>query len=280
MLFQELSCAQVLGLVSTVKLEPAEQTKWTVVHRRNICTERHKFHCSYLLIRNRAEIFKESRIVQTSEKTRKSGKKIEIFCRIYNIMGWLSLTSVLVDPLPLPPSEFVSFFLPPPPYPLADVIFGRPLVNKSYPKHIWIREQSIERTIWSITFTSARCRFWSLKRPISRHYELDRYVRKPPKNILLRHWFRLVIVHENFCFQLHRITDSYSVCGGYSPGFWFVSVLHGMDCSTGQDRANFEEPIADEKISSLSKCNHKLVTELTEVAWHACFSSVSEVHYF
>ena len=114
MLFQELSYGQVLGLVSTVKLEPGEQTKWTVVHRRNICTERHKFPCSHLLIRNRPEIFKESRIVQTSEKTRKSGKNRD-FYGIYNIMGSLSLTSVLVDASPSPhqSSSAFSFSLPP-----------------------------------------------------------------------------------------------------------------------------------------------------------------------
>ena len=41
-------------------------------------------------------------------------------------------------------------------------------------------------------------------------------------------------------------------------GLQFVVVLHGTDCITGQDRANFEEPAADGKISSLSKSKSQI----------------------
>ena len=103
--------------------------------------------------------------------------------------------------------------------------------------------------MWSITFISACCRPWSLKRPISRNRELDRFVRKPQKCF----------------FHRHKMFSSL--------------VLHDMDCSSDQDMANFEESAADGKISSLSKSNHKIVTELIEVDWNVYFSSVSEIHY-
>ena len=74
---------------------------------------------------------------------------------------------------------------------------------------------------------------------------------------------------------LYQVAQNSRSIWKYSHGFRFVLVPHGTDCSKGQDMANFEEPAADGKISSLSKSNRQLATELIEVDWDVFFSSVS-----
>ena len=164
--------------------------------------------------------------------------------------------------------------------------FQRILVNPartlSHPKTTWIREQSTgrtERTIWSITFMSLRSRPWSLKRPVPRNCELNRFVRTP-QNVFPH--VPIQTCKSSLECLFHIAQNSRSIFCSHSIFTWISTVfgLHGTDCSTLHDMTNFEESAANGKMSSLSKSNHKLTTEITGMEWNVYFPSASEIFHF